>query len=49
VRVSIRLPEGTNIIGTRPDDGVTRISNREFAYRGELSADLVTGAVFEEE
>ncbi len=47
VRLSLRLPEGFQIITTAPTSGITPISDHEFTYRGELSRDVAVGAVFE--
>lgn len=46
-RVTITLPESVRTVTTAPESGVTPLNNHEFTYRGELTRDLVTGAVFE--
>lgn len=47
IRASVQLPQGMNIVHAVPDSGVTRDSNSSIVYRGELTADVLPGIVFE--
>ena len=47
LRVALQLPEEMRMITHIPENGVTPVSASELVFRGELSQDLVLGAVFE--
>lgn len=46
LRAAVTLPDSARIVKTAPDSGITRESDREFVYRGELTHDVVLGAVY---
>ncbi|MBI4022480.1 MAG: DUF4012 domain-containing protein [Candidatus Andersenbacteria bacterium] len=47
LRLALRLPPQAYIVHTAPQEGVTRQAENEILYTGELTRDVMVGAVFE--